>query len=79
MGEALRSAQIEVLGEVAEGDDQVHVLYRTKMKVEEVEMTKLAVVSFKRSPDGWRGLLLGDVEGMAAALRAAADRDRRAE
>lgn len=72
--ELLRSAQVEVLGQVDEGHDTTHVVYRMTMTIEGTPISRMDVISLARSPHGWRGLLKGDVSALAAAIRAAVER-----
>jgi hypothetical protein len=69
--DVLRTAQLEVLGQVAEGRDTTHVVYRMAMTIQGTPITRMDVMSLARSPGGWRGLLKGDVSALAAAIRAA--------
>lgn len=71
LADVLRSAQTEILGQVDEGRDTTHVVYRMTMTVEGAPVTKMDVMSLARSPDGWRGLLKGDISALAAAIRTA--------
>ena len=69
--EALRTAEVEMLGHVKEGSDTVHVVYRLDLMVEGISLTQIDVFSMKRFDGTWRGLLKGDLTNMAAALRQA--------
>jgi hypothetical protein len=69
--EALRSAELQFLGEIPEGGDTVHVVYRMVMTVEDIRVTRMDVMSLARAPAGWRGLLKGDLSALGAALRRA--------
>ncbi|HEX8234362.1 MAG TPA: hypothetical protein VF600_00235 [Abditibacteriaceae bacterium] len=68
VGAAMRSSQYEIVGHVAEAPDQAHVVYRVNTKTRGISITKTAVMSLKKSGNTWRGLLTGDIEGLAAAL-----------
>jgi hexokinase len=70
----LRSAQVEILGRVDEGRDTTHVVYRMAMTVEGTPITRMDVMTLARSPNGWRGLLKGDLSALGAAVRAAVQR-----
>jgi hypothetical protein len=74
LGELLKSAHVTVLGRVNEGADTTHVVYRMAMTIEGISITRMDVMSLARSPRGWRGLLKGDVSALAAAIRAAIER-----
>jgi hypothetical protein len=67
--DALGSAGMTPIGSVPEGD-VLHVVCRTSVAVQGVSLSKLEVVSVKRSAGNWRILLSGELEGMAELLRA---------
>jgi hypothetical protein len=71
---ALRSAEIEVLGRIMEGDT-AHVVSRMSMVVEGASVSKMEVASFRRADGKWRSLLTGDVSGIASMLQGAIGRD----
>lgn len=60
----------QVLGSVAEHDDLRHVVTRNTASGSGLTLTKMEVVSTRRTADGWRILLSGDMKGMAQALKA---------
>jgi hypothetical protein len=60
---------LEIVGVVAEGD-QRHVLARITVGVEELRITEFEVLSFAPYEGGWRLQLNGEMQGLAAALRA---------
>jgi hypothetical protein len=72
----LASAQVDVVGQVGEGQDTTHVVYRLTMTIDGTPVTRMDVMSLARSPHGWRGLLKGDVSALAAAIRATVERRR---
>lgn len=67
--EALRTAEMQILGHVSQGADTAHVVYRLELDVEGIRMSRMDVVSLRRTEDSWRALLTGDVSAVAAALR----------
>ena len=69
--EALSTAAVETIGQVQEGADTVHVVYRMQLTVEGINLTQMDVFSMKRLDGTWRGLLKGDLTNLAAALREA--------
>jgi glycerol-3-phosphate dehydrogenase len=75
MAEALRSATIQVLGHVNEGADTTHVVYRMALTIDSIPITRMDVMTLARSPQGWRGLLKGDVSALAARIRAAIEQE----
>lgn len=73
MTEAFRSARVEVLGTVPEGRDTVHVVTRMSFSVEGIHIKDVEVMTFGRSPAGWRGLIKADLTNMIAMLRRAVE------
>jgi hypothetical protein len=65
--DALASGNMTVIGSVPEGDT-LHVVCRTSVKVEELSIAKMEVMSLKRHEGNWRVLLSGEMEGLAQAL-----------
>ncbi len=63
------AAETEMLGHVTEGPNLAHVVYRMRLTVEGMAITKLDVVSLQRAGSEWKALLRGDIEGMAEAIR----------
>jgi hypothetical protein len=76
MGDAFRSAKVQILGQINEGRDTAHVVYRMEITLEGTPVTTMDVFSLARSPAGWRGLLKGDMAAFAAAIRAAIQREQ---
>ena len=65
---AMRTAQLAVLGHVMEGDT-AHVVSRLSMTFQGIAVSKMEVSSFQEFNGEWRGLLTGDISGLAKALR----------
>ena len=65
---AMATSQFELIGHVREAPDLAHVVYRMKVTTQGIGMTKTTVMSLRKSGANWRGLLSGDIEGLAAAL-----------
>ena len=76
LGDAFRAAKVQILGQVNEGPDTAHVVYRMQITLEGTPVTTMDVFSLARSPAGWRGLLKGDMAAFAAAIRAAVQREQ---
>ncbi len=70
--EALKGADIQILGHVDEKPDLAHVVSRNRVKVGELKVTKMEVISLRRQGNRWKALLSGSLEGMVEQLRAAA-------
>jgi hypothetical protein len=69
LADALKNARGEVLGQVKEGENLVHVVTRTSTSIPGVPVfTKMEVMSFERDGDQWKGLLSGDMELQLAQL-----------
>lgn len=58
----------QVIGSVAEGSDLRHVVVRNRASASGLSMTKMEVVSVRRTPEGWRVLLKGEMKGLAEAM-----------
>ena len=76
MADALREARADLLGSVPEGADTVHVVYRMRTNVEGVDVSEMSVLSLGRWENTWRGLLAGDLAGLAAVFQGIAEEDR---
>lgn len=63
--------KMEVLGEVPEGKEVMHVLTRSRAKVGEMEIEGMEVISFRLVEGSWKVLLSGKMKGMAVQLKAA--------
>lgn len=70
MEAAFRSLEVEALGTVYEGDALAHVVTRNRISMLGATVTQMEVVSVQRHGEGWRALLSGSFENLAAALRA---------
>lgn len=53
-----------ILGEVPEGPNTAHVLYRARVTAGKDSATNIAVLSLRRSPGGWKALLSGDLQAL---------------
>lgn len=68
MKQMLSEAENTILGQVPEGNDVVHILYRTKMKIGDGSMSKVDVMSLKKSGTIWRLKLSEEMEGSFSAM-----------
>ena len=68
LSEIMKTAKVETLGHVVEGDLQ-HVVVRTKMKANGVEMEELSVMTIKDFEGKPMMTLSGEMKGMAEALK----------
>ncbi len=66
---AFSSAKGEVLGHVMEGEDTAHVVYRMTMSVSGATITKMDVMTLKKTDSGWRMMLSGEIDGLAQVLK----------
>ncbi len=64
--------QKKILGTVHEGSDMAHVLVRSRTKLDESDVTRVEVVTLKRTGAGWKLLLPDVVRVMAETYRRAA-------
>lgn len=75
LAQAVRTAQVQFIGELPEGRDTMHVVYRMTLTIEGSTFTQMDVFSMGRSNRGWRGLLKGDFTALAAAISNALDQE----
>lgn len=59
---ALASSTNNVLGQVGEGQELVHIVYRTLLKLGQGEVSQVELISLKKSGTAWRALLTADME-----------------
>ncbi len=64
LAEAMKRARTEILGSVAEGATDRHVVYRVHLSIDGTTISKLDVMTIRRHAGGWRSMLSGDLEGM---------------
>lgn len=62
MKTALAASTNTVLGQVAEGQDVIHIVYRTQLKLGQAEVSQVELISLKKSGTIWRALLTADME-----------------
>ncbi len=72
IGEVLEGAEMKVIGRIMEGET-AHVVTRLEMSVDDIDVSKIEVMSFERDDGSWRALLTGEVSGIAAAIAASAE------
>lgn len=68
MKQMLSEAQNTILGQVPEGNDVVHILYRMKMKIGDGSISKVDVMSMKKTGGNWRLKLSEEMEGSFTAM-----------
>ena len=54
-----------VLGEVLEGSNLVHVVYRGRITREGQVLSDVDILTLRRSPGGWKALLSGELRALA--------------
>ena len=64
MKTALAASTNAILGRVDEGPDLVHIVFRSRTKLEGVEVNEVDLISFKKQDSNWRALLTSDMEDM---------------
>lgn len=62
----LQSSETAVIGEVAEGHDRVHVVYRMRGPAGPGRFEEMGVLQVRRHDGGWRALLSDEVKAVAA-------------
>lgn len=68
--EAMQTMRTTMLGTLYEGDSLAHVVQRNATTVQGFPMTKMEVISLKRTENGWEALLKGDIAAMTEIIRA---------
>ncbi len=63
-------ADVRVIGHVNDGPDSAYVVYRMHVTLGGISVSKVDAAATKRLGSEWRMLLTGDIENMAAGLRA---------
>jgi hypothetical protein len=64
-------ARLDVLGTVPEGAGVVHVLIRSHMRSQGVDVSSTSVVSLRAHDGSWKMMLNDRIRGMASSFRAA--------
>jgi hypothetical protein len=72
IAEVLEGAEMKIIGRIMEGKT-AHVVARLEMSVDEIDISKIEVMSFREEAGGWRAMLTGDVSSVAAAIAASAE------
>ena len=54
-----------VLGEVPEGSNLVHVVYRGRITAGDRSLSDVDILTLRRSPGGWKALLSGELRALA--------------
>lgn len=67
-GEAVRNLEMMVIGQVPEGKELMHVVFRSNTAVDKLTVTSTDVMTLRRTPQGWRALLAANIEGLAEQL-----------
>jgi len=69
MLKTLAKSEMETVGHVVEKEKTAHVVFRMKVAVDDISVTKLEVLSLEKDNGAWRALLTANVEGMAQMLQ----------
>lgn len=67
--DSMKGMTIEVIGNVKEGTDVLHVVYRGTVNSGDLKVSQLSVMSMKANGDRWGMLLTSDLEVLAATLK----------
>jgi hypothetical protein len=62
--------QYQVLGQVPEGKDLMHVVYRARVSQGERSASDVSVLTLRQSPGGWKATLTGDLRAIAGPAAA---------
>ena len=68
LGAAMKSSNIDVIGEIPEGDTLVHVVVRTSAEAMGIGMTEVSVLTTRKSEGEYRLMLSGQIEGLAMTI-----------
>ncbi len=68
MAIALDTSDLKIIGHVREQPDLAHIVYRMNTQLEGIKISKTSVMTLKKDGQSWKALLLGNIEGLAAAL-----------
>lgn len=66
--EAMNSANMEILGEMPEGDTLIHVVVRTSAEAMGYGMSEVSVLTTKKHEGAYRLMLSGQIEGLITAI-----------
>ncbi len=66
--QAMGSSDLEVLGEIPEGDSLMHVVVRTTAEAMGIGMSEVSVLTAKEYEGSYRLLLSGQLEGLITAI-----------
>ena len=72
-GEAVRNLEMTVVGQVPEGKELMHVVYRSDTAVDKLTVSSTNVLTLRSTPQGWRVLLTANIEGLAEQLLSSLD------
>ncbi len=68
LGAAMQGSQMEMIGEIPEGDTLVHVVVRTSAEAMGIGMTEVSVLTTRQSEGEYRLMLSGQIEGLAMTI-----------
>jgi hypothetical protein len=67
--ESMNYDDVEILGEVVEGEDIAHVVTRNKYLFKDQDVESVEVSTFKKVDGEWRVQMSGKLKGIALAIR----------
>ena len=67
--ESINYDDVEILGEVVEGEDLAHVVTRNKYLFKDQYVESVEVSTFKKVDGEWRVQMSGKLKGIALAIR----------
>ncbi len=65
---AMSGMEVQILGSVKEGENQVHIVYRLSRTLGDGVATKIAITTVERDGEQWKALLNTDLENVARAI-----------
>jgi len=66
--DALKTVDFKLVGSVLEGEELVHVVYRTGAQVKGINFSNTSVMTLRRHQGQWRLILDSNLEGLAASI-----------
>jgi len=66
--QTMKSATIQMLGHVSEGDRQAHAIYRMTIPTGNARVTKVEVISLEKDGEVWKCQLSSELDNLAGSL-----------
>ncbi len=66
--QTMKSATVQMLGHVSEGDRQAHAVYRMTIPTGSAKVTRVEVISLEKDGEVWKCQLTSELENLAGSL-----------